>query len=139
MPKPAAAKITWNREQAITAVLCLAIMVVGVLVVVKPSQKPAPIVLSGEKQQIQQLLNQPGAAPIVDFTGDSSVPSVEKPAAININTASQAELEALPYVGPKLAQAIIKARPFSSLADLDARVKGIGPKLLERLEGYIRL
>ncbi|HEY9851279.1 MAG TPA: DUF655 domain-containing protein [Leptolyngbyaceae cyanobacterium] len=55
---------------------------------------------------------------------------------ININTASQQELESLPGVGPKLAQEIIKARqqkPFTSLEDLD-NVPGVGPSLLEKLK-----
>jgi competence ComEA-like helix-hairpin-helix protein len=55
---------------------------------------------------------------------------------VNLNTASQAELEELPGVGPGLAKRIIAARqqkPFSSLADLD-QVSGVGPKLLKKLE-----
>jgi competence ComEA-like helix-hairpin-helix protein len=58
---------------------------------------------------------------------------------VNLNTASQAELEALPGVGPSLAKRIIAARqeaPFSSLADLD-RVSGVGPKLLKKLENQV--
>jgi competence ComEA-like helix-hairpin-helix protein len=54
---------------------------------------------------------------------------------INLNTANQAELEALPGIGEKTAQAIIEAReskPFESLEDLDA-IPGIGPKTLEKL------
>lgn len=53
---------------------------------------------------------------------------------VNLNTASQAELETLPGVGPKLAERIIAARkqqPFTSVDDV-ARVQGIGEKLLER-------
>ena len=53
---------------------------------------------------------------------------------VNLNTASQAELETLPGVGPKLAERIMAARkqqPFTSLDDV-ARVQGIGDKILER-------
>ncbi|MCY7276993.1 MAG: ComEA family DNA-binding protein, partial [Phormidesmis sp. CAN_BIN44] len=56
-----------------------------------------------------------------------------------LNTATQAELEALPGVGPGLAKRIIAAReqkPFASLADLD-RVSGVGPKLLEKLRDRV--
>ena len=53
---------------------------------------------------------------------------------VNLNTASQEELETLPGVGPKLAERILVARkqqPFTSLEDV-ARVQGIGDKILER-------
>lgn len=58
---------------------------------------------------------------------------------VNLNTATQAELEALPGVGPSLAKRMIAARqhqPFRSLADLD-RVSGIGPKLLKKLQPHV--
>ncbi len=58
---------------------------------------------------------------------------------VNLNTATQAELEALPGVGETLAQHIITFRqkqPFTSLEDLD-RVPGVGPSLLKRLEGRV--
>ncbi len=56
---------------------------------------------------------------------------------VNVNTASEAELEALPGVGPKMAARIIASRPYSSTADLD-QVKGIGPKMLEKIGPYLR-
>lgn len=58
---------------------------------------------------------------------------------INLNSASQAELETLPGVGPGLAKRMIAARQqkkFTSLADVD-RVSGIGPKLLQKLKDRI--
>ncbi|HLO48332.1 MAG TPA: DUF655 domain-containing protein [Kamptonema sp.] len=53
---------------------------------------------------------------------------------VNLNTSSQAQLETLPGVGPKLAQKIIASRKqqsFTSLEDLE-RVPGVGKKMLER-------
>lgn len=51
---------------------------------------------------------------------------------LNLNTASREQLEALPKVGPALAERILAGRPYRSLADLD-RVKGVGPGTLRAL------
>ncbi len=59
---------------------------------------------------------------------------------ININTASQAELESLPGIGPTLARRIIEFRethgPFNSIEDLK-KVPGIGEATFSRLKDYI--
>jgi competence protein ComEA len=57
-------------------------------------------------------------------------------ARVSLNTASQAEIESLPGVGPTLARRIIENRPYRSVEELE-RVKGIGPKLLERLKPLV--
>lgn len=53
--------------------------------------------------------------------------------AVDINTASLKQLEMLTEIGPKKAQAIVDARPFSSVDDL-IRVKGIGEKTLQKIK-----
>ena len=57
-------------------------------------------------------------------------------AAININTATQAELEALRGIGPAKAKAIIEYRKkkgsFKSVDDLQ-NVSGIGPATVQKL------
>ena len=59
---------------------------------------------------------------------------------VNINTAVKQELMALPKIGPITAERIIRFRddfgPFRSIDDL-AKIKGIGPKTLERLKTQI--
>lgn len=59
-------------------------------------------------------------------------------AAVNVNTASQQELEALPGIGPPAkAKAIAEYRAqngaFKSVDDL-TKVKGIGPAVLAKLK-----
>ncbi|WP_372760269.1 ComEA family DNA-binding protein [Pseudoalteromonas sp.] len=64
------------------------------------------------------------------------------PATININTADVNQLAKLPGIGKKKAQAIVDYRQahgeFSSLSDL-TMVKGIGTKLIAKLEGKVSL
>jgi comEA protein len=59
---------------------------------------------------------------------------------VNINTATQAELDKLPRIGPKIAQRIIDYRkehgPFKRVEDL-MKVKGIGEKTFARLRELI--
>lgn len=61
-------------------------------------------------------------------------------AAVNLNTATQAELETLKGVGSAKAKMIIDDRtkngPFKSVDDLD-RVKGFGMKSIEKLRGEL--
>lgn len=59
---------------------------------------------------------------------------------VNLNTATAAELETLPGIGPSLAQRIIAHReqrgPFRDVRDL-LKVSGIGPKKFEAIEGLV--
>lgn len=57
---------------------------------------------------------------------------------ISVNSASSAELDTLPGVGPATAQRIIEGRPYNSLEDL-LNVKGIGEKTLEKLRPFVTL
>lgn len=61
---------------------------------------------------------------------------------ININTATSSELQMLPGVGGKTADAIIKYREqngdFKSVADL-VNVKGIGDKKVEKLTDQVTI
>lgn len=57
---------------------------------------------------------------------------------LDLNTATQAELETLPNIGPLKAKRIVNARPFDSVKDL-LRVQGLGPKTLESLLPHIKV
>lgn len=72
-------------------------------------------------------------------TSDEPAAGIQK--LVDVNTASAAELQLLPGIGPVMASRIIEDRASNGLyrspADLD-RVKGIGPKTLEKLSPLIR-
>lgn len=57
---------------------------------------------------------------------------------LDVNTASADELEALPGIGPTLAQRIVAGRPYRTVADLD-RVSGIGPARMAALRDFVRV
>jgi competence protein ComEA len=83
-------------------------------------------------------LSAPSAAEAPPAVAQRSAPAVPQAtpggagALVNVNTATQEELESLPGVGPKTAQAIIAGRPYASVDDL-LRVKGIGPATLAKI------
>jgi comEA protein len=60
---------------------------------------------------------------------------------IDINSATKDDLEALPGIGPSLAERIVRYRTahgrFKSLDELD-NVSGIGPKTVERLKEFLK-
>lgn len=61
-------------------------------------------------------------------------------ASVNINTASQAELEALKGIGPAKAKAIVEYRSqnglFGSVDDLE-KVNGIGPETIKQIRNDV--
>ncbi|PTT68469.1 ComEA family DNA-binding protein [Arthrobacter sp. HMWF013] len=99
----------------------------------------AAVLTDGEKLYVPQAGEQvptgqsgPGAQPS-GGDGGSGVPREGK---VNLNTAGIEELDALPKVGPVLAQRIVDWRkehgPFKAVEELDA-VDGVGAKMLETL------
>jgi competence protein ComEA len=72
------------------------------------------------------------------------MPVVHRPPSspVNLNLASESQIENLPGVGPAMAQAILQLRAqrgrFQSTEDL-REVAGIGKKRFERLAPYIRV
>jgi DNA uptake protein ComE-like DNA-binding protein len=56
---------------------------------------------------------------------------------VNLNTASEKELESLPGVASSRADQIIGNRPYSSVDDL-SRVKGMTPRIIDQLRSFAK-
>jgi competence protein ComEA len=83
------------------------------------------------------------ASPPIRDSASSSPPSSPTAASpLNVNSASQTALQALPGIGPALSDRILAYRTrqhaFQSLDEL-TRVRGIGPKTLEDLRPLVRV
>ena len=80
-----------------------------------------------------------GAAAGGTVAPDSAAgPSSSAP--VDLNTATAAQLDALPGIGPVTAQKIVDFRqqhgPYTSVDDLDA-IPGIGPAKIANLQGLV--
>jgi competence protein ComEA len=93
----------------------------------------------GQKVEIPSVELKPVTQP-AQMIPIASGDSIANSPIINVNTAAATELERLPQIGPAIAGRIIAHRQqhgaFSSLDDLE-KVKGIGPKTIEKLEGKV--
>ncbi len=91
--------------------------------------------MSGPTPGLAQEREATGGAPAENH---STVLVVELP--LDVNHATESQLQALPGIGPVLAGAIVRERaiggPFTSRGDLQ-RVKGIGVKTAEGLQGLV--
>lgn len=55
---------------------------------------------------------------------------------VNINTATEEQLETVPGIGPARAAQIMAGRPWKSVDEL-AEIQGIGPKQLEGMRPFL--
>ncbi len=98
------------------------------------------IVLSISQQATRAALNQTAVASNSKGSNATLTPTPSFP--ININTASQQELESLPTIGPTKAAQILEYRqlhgPFKKLEDIQ-NVTGIGPSTFEKIKNFITL
>ena len=108
----------------------------------KDSLNLARVLTDGEQVNVPVVQSENASALESDAgSGDgSTVASAAVSSKVNINTASEADLDALPGIGPSTAKKIVADRTangsFKSIDDL-SRVSGIGDKKLEALRDYI--
>ena len=99
----------------------------------------------GMKIQVVQIVKTPIAAGAMTGTSNSSATGLSQGVAsslVNINTASQQELDTLAGIGPALAQRIIAYRtakgPFTKIEDIQ-NVSGIGAVTFEKIKDMITI
>lgn len=102
---------------------------------------PAELNLAAPVSDGQQVIVGTTAAPRGQVNTQPRATSADMPGGlVNLNTATQVELEGLPGVGPVLAGAIVAWRQenggFGSVAELQ-EVSGIGPKSYAKLEPLV--
>ena len=108
-----------------------------ILPVALASSVPEPVVVDVELADSSEVAPEPEAEPAPSPARRSSRPA---PARTGINTASVAELDRLPGIGPALAGRILAYRQqhgrFSRAEQL-IEVKGIGPKTFEKMKPWV--
>ena len=76
------------------------------------------------------------SSPVSPPNEPSGTTSGQAGSKININTASQSEIETLPGIGPSKAQGIIENRPYESIDEIQ-KVPGIGEVTFQKLKDLI--
>lgn len=96
-----------------------------------------PTVAHTELPMAQPAAGQPTAEPTAapEYPATASITPLIS-GQLNLNTATEEQLESLPKVGPAMAARILAGRPYRSLDDLDA-VKGVGPSLMKTLSPLV--
>ena len=82
-----------------------------------------------------QKIHVPARGEVVTLPGGATQPPAGG-GLIDINHATQGELESLPGIGPVTAEKIIAARPFATIDELDSR-DVVGPSVMEQIRTLI--
>lgn len=117
-----------------------------VLVQTVAPTEPVPMQTTAPTQTVLTQLDAPVSSETttpepIETTASTLLEQTElvEPGLININTATEAELDELPGIGPVLAKAIVEYREaYGDFADVSelTLVSGIGEKKLEKLRNY---
>jgi competence ComEA-like helix-hairpin-helix protein len=135
----------WTPEERRGALLLVALLLLGVAWDLWRAAHPvAPL-----EDLPAARAGGPASNPPAGARGAANVPAARRsgPAgdstgSIDLNRASEAELDALPGIGPVIAKRIVEHRersgPFRRIEELRA-VRGVGPRLLEKIAMRLRI
>jgi competence protein ComEA len=119
--------ISFNRKEQLAILLLCTALLAGIAV---------SLIARWREDGLPEFRVIKGAVPVPEAGADEDTTAVVSGAPVNINTASEADLQRLPRIGPKTARRIVEYRArngrFATLDDL-ALVSGIGPKTVARL------
>lgn len=97
---------------------------------------------------LAQTMASPGASTRAMAPGSMSAPAMARPGAragatpaapmapVNVNTATAAQLDAIPQIGPKRAQAIIAHRPYTVPSDMVTK-KALSQGIFEKIKANV--
>ena len=126
----------FNRQEQTALLLLSAALLLGTGIAVVDRYDPDAM---EEFHVIQAAVEVPAGEPA---SGDVPPQPPDPAAEVAVNSATSAQLQTLPSIGPKTAARIISFReqhgPFSSLEDL-LEVRGIGPATLEKIRAAVTL
>jgi competence ComEA-like helix-hairpin-helix protein len=139
-----------NRREAVAVVALTGLLALGA--VYRWLASPEPLLLPPHLEELLDslataqyiALAQTAPQPASDTIPQRSSGQTKRelaPAAVNLNTATKAELMSLPGIGEVIAERILEYRRqkrFERPEEL-MEVKGIGPKKFERIRPYIRV
>lgn len=141
---------TFNRNEQIILLLLCGVLIVGVVIRYLDSKDPDRIpdfevrknaveVPPREEAEVHQYRSPAEADGKEDISEKKDSPAGEL---IDINSATAKEFERLPRIGPQIAGRIVAYREkngaFKRIDDI-TKVKGIGPKTLERLRPHLTM
>lgn len=101
-----------------------------------PAPNPPEYTLSGWRRQPDAAS---GAASLPAAVGVAAPKDLPGNELIDLNTATEEQLQSLPGIGPKLAADIVRFRESGAFARVDdiVNVSGIGPKRLEAIRPFV--
>ncbi|HEY0672227.1 MAG TPA: helix-hairpin-helix domain-containing protein [Longimicrobiales bacterium] len=125
-------------------------ILLGLSVVARAVNRPEPLVVAGASavdigarlQANQQVRARSEAGKRAEARPRPDPPErAAAPPIVDLNRATATELDALPGIGPAVAQRIVEYREarggFTAIEQLDS-VKGIGPALLARIQPRVK-